>query len=124
VRETINFDALMRANLTRVFGERDRDRRRAALEELYSVDAKLYEPDNVFAGRDAISGAVDALIARLPPEFMFTPVGIAVGHHGLGRLAWRAALPGGAAVVTGTDVIQVEAGRIKSLHVLLDPEPR
>ena len=124
MRETVNFDALMRANLARVFSERDGRRRRAALEELYTADAKLYEPDNEFTGRDAICGAVDALIARLPPEFVFTPVGIAVGHHRLGRLAWRAAPPGGAAVVTGTDVVQVEAGRIKSLHVLLDPEPR
>jgi hypothetical protein len=122
--ETIDFDALMRANLARVFGERDRGRRRAALEELYTADAKLYEPDNVFTGRDAISGAVDALIARLPPEFGFSPVGIAVGHHGLGRLFWRAGPPGGPAVVTGTDVAQVEAGRIKSLHVFLDPGPR
>jgi len=124
VKETINFDALIRANLTRVFGERDVGRRRAALEELYTADAKLYEPDSVFTGRDAICGAVEALIARLPPKVVFAPVGIAVGHHGLGRLAWRAAPPGGAAVVTGTDVVQVGAGRIKSLHVLLDPEPR
>jgi SnoaL-like domain len=118
------FRRLDESHLTRVFGERDAGRRRAALEELYTADAKLYEPDSVFTGRDAICGAVEALIARLPPTSVFTPVGIAVGHHGLGRLAWRAAPPGGAAVVTGTDVVQVEAGRIKSLHVLLDPEPR
>ena len=123
-QEIIDFDALMRANLVRVFQERDRGRRRAALEELYTTDAKLYEPDNVFTGRDAICGAVDALIARLPPEFVFTPDGIAIGHHGLGRLAWRAGPPGGPAAVTGTDVAQVEAGRLKSLHVLIDPLPR
>jgi hypothetical protein len=122
--ETVDFDSLMRANLVRVFSERDRSRRRAALEELYTADAKLYEPDNVFTGRDAINGAVDAIIARLPPEFVFTPHGIAVGHHGLGRLRWQAGPPGGPAAVTGTDVAQVEAGRIKSLHVLLDLEPR
>jgi len=122
--ETIDFDALMKANLVRVFGERDRGRRRAALDELYTADAKLFEPDNVFTGRDAINGAVDALIARLPPEFVFTPDGIAVGHHGLGRLRWRSGPPGGPTAVTGTDIAQVEAGRIKSLHVFLDPEPR
>jgi hypothetical protein len=124
VKETVNFDALMRANVARVFGERDVGRRRAALDELYTADAKLYEPDRVITGRDAICGAVEELIARLPPTVVFTPVGIALGHHGLGWLAWRAAAPGGAAVVTGADVVQVEAGRIKSLHVLLDPEPR
>jgi SnoaL-like protein len=124
VKETTDFDALMRANVARVFSERDVGRRRAAIEELYAPDAKLYEPDSVFTGREAIDGAVAALIARLPPEVAFAPVGIAVGHHGLGRLVWRAAPPGGAAVVTGTDVVQVEAGRIKSLHVLIDPESR
>jgi len=36
-----------RANLVRVFGERDRDRRRAALNELYAPDATLYEPEGV-----------------------------------------------------------------------------
>jgi hypothetical protein len=66
---------------------------------------------------------VDALFARLPPEFVFAPDGIAVGHHGLGRLAWRVGPPGGPAAVTGTDVAQVEAGRLKSLHVLIDPLP-
>jgi hypothetical protein len=123
-QEKIDFDTLMRANLSRVFGEPDRGRRRAALDELYATDATLYEPEGVFTGRDAISGAVDALIASLPPEFVFVPVGIAVGHHALGRLTWRAGPPDGPAAVTGTDVARVEAGRIKSLHVFLDPKPR
>ena len=123
-QEKIYFDTLMRGNLFRVFGERDRGRRRAALDELYATDATLYEPEGVFTGRDAINGAVDALISSLPPEFVFTPVGNAVGHHGVGRLTWRAGPPGGPAAVTGTDVARVEAGRIKSLHVFLDPEPR
>ena len=38
-QEKTDFDALMRANLVRVFGERDRDRGRAALNELYAPDA-------------------------------------------------------------------------------------
>jgi hypothetical protein len=123
-QENVDFDALMSANLFRVFGERDSGRRRAALEELYTADATLYEPDRVFTGLDAICDAVDALIARLPPEFVFTPNGPAVGHHGLGRLTWRAGPPGGPAAVSGTDVAHVEAGQIKALHVFLDPEPR
>src|SRR5207245_2490756 len=81
-QEKINFDTLMRGNLFRVFGERDRGRRRAALDELYATDATLYEPEGVFTGRDAINGAVDALISSLTPEFVFTPVGNGVGHHG------------------------------------------
>jgi hypothetical protein len=123
-QENVDFDALMSANLSRVFSERDSGRRRAALEELYTADATLYEPDRVFTGLDAICDAVDALIARLPPEFVFTQNGIAVGHHGLGRLTWRAGPPGRPAAMSGTDVVYVEARRIKSLHVFLDPELR
>jgi hypothetical protein len=123
-QEKVDFDTLMRGNLSRVFGERDHGRRRAALDELYATDATLYDPEGVFTGREAINGVVEAIIALLPPEFEFTPVGSAVGHHGLGRLTWRAGPPGGPAAVTGTDVARVEGGRIKSLHVFLDPEPR
>src|SRR6202030_3193543 len=107
--------------LVRVFGERDADRRRAALQELYAEDATLYEPQAVATGREAISAAVDSLLVSLPPHFVFTPAGPAVGHNGVGRLFWRAGPPDGPVAVTGTDVALVEGGRIKSLHVFLDP---
>jgi ketosteroid isomerase-like protein len=122
--ESVDFDALMQANLARVFGERDADRRRAALRELYAEDATLYEPHAVAVGREAISGAVDTLVARMPRDFVFTADGHAVGHNGVGRLFWRAGPPAGPVAVTGTDVAHVEGGRIKSLHVFLDSVPR
>ena len=81
-QEKVDFDTLMRCNLSRVFGERDHGRRRAALDELYATDATLYDPEGVFTGRDAINGVVEAIIALLPPEFVLTPVGSAVGGSG------------------------------------------
>jgi hypothetical protein len=95
---SVDFNALMQANLVRVFGERDADRRRAALRELYAEDATLYEPQAVATGPEAISAAVDALLVSMPPD--------------------------GPVAVTGTDVAHVEGGRIKSLHVFLDSTPR
>jgi ketosteroid isomerase-like protein len=118
-----DFDALMQAHLARVFAERDASRRLAALQELYAEDATLFEPRTSVTGRQAISDAVDALQASMPPDFTFTPAGPAIGHHGLARLHWRAGPPGGPAAVTGTDVARVEGGRIKALHVFLDPQP-
>ena len=120
----VDFDALMQANLVRVFGERNVDRRRAGLRELYAEDATLFEPQAVVIGQEAISGAIDTLLASMPPDFVFTPAGPAAGHNGVGRLFWRAGPPGGPTAVTGTDVVHVEGGRIKSLHVFLDPAPR
>ena len=60
---------------------------------LYAEDATLYDPETVATGRDAISGAVDNLLLSLPPDFVFTATGRAVGHNG--ALFWRAGPPDG-----------------------------
>lgn len=117
----VDYDGLLQANLARVFGQRDAEKRMAAIRDLYAPDAILYEPDSISAGHQAIADAVDALLSSLPPNFVFAAVGPAVGHHGLARLRWRAGPADGPAAVTGTDVVRLEAGRIQTLHVFLDP---
>ena len=114
-------EPLLHANLVRVFGEHDRERRHAAIAELYAPDAVLYEPETVATGHDAINEAVETLLTNFPPAFVFTAQGPAVGHHGIARLRWAAGPPTGPAAVTGTDVAHIGAGRIQSLYVLLDP---
>jgi len=117
-------DALMQANLVRVFNERNPDRRRTALAELYTDDATLYDPETVATGQEAISETVSNLLLRLPPNFTFSAAGHAVGHNGVARLFWRAGPPDGPAAITGTDVAHIEDGRIKRLYVFLDPAAR
>jgi SnoaL-like domain len=120
--QTIDHNGLMQANLARVFGERDASRRMKAIAELYADDATLYEPPDASAtGHAAINQAVQALLSSLPPNFVFTAIGPAVGHHGLGRLRWQSGPPDGPAAVTGMDVARIEGGRIQTLHVFLDP---
>jgi hypothetical protein len=116
----IDYDALMQANLVRVFRERDASRRLAAIREIYAPDAVLYEPESSAQGHEAISQAVADLLDHLPKEFAFTAIRPALGHHGVGRLQWRSGPPGGPTAVTGTDVAHVEGGRIVTLHVFLD----
>src|SRR5258708_6330149 len=54
--QSIDYDGLMQANLTRVFGERDATRRLKAIVELYADDAVLYEPpDAAASGHAAIN---------------------------------------------------------------------
>jgi hypothetical protein len=117
----MSFEQLLHANLLRVFGERNRERRRAAIAEIYAPDAVLYEPDASATGHDAIDDAVEALLTSLPPMFVFTALGPAVGHHGVARLRWAAGPANGPAAVTGTDVAHIADGRIHNLYVLLDP---
>src|ERR1700686_5507222 len=101
---SLDYDGLMQANLARVFGERHASRRTKAIAELYADDATLYESDAEAKGHAAISKAVEALLAHLPPNFAFTTPGPAVGHHGIGRLRWHAGPPNGPVAVTGMDV--------------------
>ncbi len=120
----IDLDAFMRANMNRVFNERNVGQRLAALGELYSNDATLYDPEAVVTGREAISAAVDSLLGNFPPDYVFTAAGPAVGHNGAARLFWRLGPPGKPVVVTGTDVALIVHARIKRLYVFVDPVVR
>ena len=117
----LDYNALMQANLTQVFGERDTSRRLKAIGQLYLPDATLYEPDAEAKGHVAINHAVDELLSHLPPTFAFSANGPAVGHHNIGRLRWKAGPPNGPVAVTGTDIAHFENGHIHSLYVFLDP---
>ena len=119
--ESIDYDGLMQANAVRVFSERDPARRLNAIRELYSADAVVTEPEGVFRGEAAINGAVTELLSKLPPTFFFTPVGAATGHHGVGRLFWKAGPSNGPTAVTGMDIAHFKGSRIQALYVFLDP---
>ena len=113
--------ALVQANLQRVFNERDAGRRARAIHELYAADATFYEErEAAYSGREDIARAVAKLLESLPPTLVFSMVAPATQNHGMGKLLWRGHLPDGTTVVTGTDIAQVEQGRIRSLHVFVD----
>ncbi|MGV7030654.1 nuclear transport factor 2 family protein [Methylobacterium symbioticum] len=116
-----DYDRILRANLERVFNERDAERRAAALAELFVEAPVMYEPANVVQGREAISTVAGKLLDQFGPTFRFSPVGAAVGHHGLGSLRWHAGPDGGPVTVTGSDVAEIIDGRIARLWVLLNP---
>lgn len=115
-----DYDHLLRSNVERVFNERDAARRARAIDELYVADPAMYEPAAVMNGRAAISEAAGDLQERFGPTFRFTPVGKAVGHHGLVVLRWEAGPEGGPVAVTGSDAAHIVDGRISQLWVLLN----
>jgi len=116
-----DFDGILRANLERIFNERDPARRAAALSELYVAEPVMYEPTGIVVGRDAISEVAGRLLDQFGPTFAFRVEGKAVGHHGLGCLRWHAGPEGGPIAVTGTDATEIVEGRIARLWVLLNP---
>lgn len=116
-----DFNALLRANLEQVFNERDADKRIAAIQQLFSAEPTMYEPDGIVTGQAAISDVAGALLEQFGPDFSFVAQGVAVGHHGMAYLRWHAGPMEGPVVVTGADVAEVVDGKIVRLWVLLDP---
>jgi hypothetical protein len=118
--DSIDYDGLMQANLTEVFGNRDVVQRVQAIKRLFAEDAMLYEPEAAVQGHAAIDAAVSQLLGRLPTDFVFSAVAPAAGHHGMGRLSWRLGPPDGPPAVTGMDLAQISEGCIQALFVFLD----
>jgi hypothetical protein len=116
-----DFNALLRANLEQVFNERDADKRIAAIQQLFSAEPKMYEPDGIVTGQAAISDVAGALLEQFGPDFSFVAQGVAVGHHGMAYLRWHAGPMEGPVGVTGADVAEIVDGKIVRLWVLLDP---
>ncbi|UUX94567.1 nuclear transport factor 2 family protein [Aquabacterium sp. J223] len=118
----MDYDRLLRANLERVFNERDDGKRDAAIGEIFTEDAIMYEPGGPVAGREAISRVAAQLLRQFGPQFRFVPEGPGVGHHGIGTLRWSAGAIGGPVVVRGFDTAEVVNGRIARLWVLIERE--
>ena len=113
----VDFDALLRANIGRVFNERNPLRRVAAIEDLYTPAPILYEPVGIVRGREGVAKAAGDLLERFGPQFALVPDGRALGHDGLGVLRWRAT--GGPPGRAGLDIAEVVDGRIHRLWVML-----
>ncbi len=118
-----DYDALLRANLQRVFNERDPVLRDAAIADLYVPDPIMYEPDAIVKGRQAISDIAGKLLRNFGPDFTFVPEGKGLGHHGMATLRWHAGTPGNPPTVMGADTAEIIEGRIARLWVLLDLDP-
>jgi hypothetical protein len=113
---------LLIRNLQEVFGEGDADRRRVAIEELYTEDCILDAPPGVFVGRDALDKFAGDLRST-HPHFVYTPHGDPQALHNAGRLSWGSGPRGAAPDYTGLDVIIVRGDKIAALYVFLDSMP-
>ena len=119
VRDTLAH--LMLRNLSEVFGERDSERRMAAIKNL-SSEAPLFSKRNS-GSRGARQSATPCSAQRLlPAEFEFSAVVPPARNHDVGRLFWQLGPAGSPPVVNGMDVAQFKDGRIHSLYVFLNDE--
>ena len=114
-------ERLMERNVLEVFGERDSDRRKSVINELYTEDCTFsdFETDDQSIGRNALNAKVEHLL-RAAPGFVFRLADPAQVIHDLGRARWHFGPNGAAPVVTGMDVAVFKQGRICSLYAFVD----
>jgi len=105
---------LMAANLLRVFNERNRRRRAAAIRAIYAKDCFFTDGRESVLGWDGVHDTVERL-QSVHPRFVFQPTGLAVAHHGLACQRWRFGPREARDIMTGVDVAFFEKGSIKAL---------
>jgi hypothetical protein len=113
---------LLSVNLLRIFNERNRRRRAAAIRATYAKDCFFADAIESVSGWDGIHDKVDHLHTA-HPGFVFQPSGLAVAHHGLACQRWGFGPPHTCDAITGTDVAIFESGFIKALYVFADVGP-
>jgi len=115
-------ETLLNRNLREVFGEGDQDRRRAAIQALYTEDCVLYVPPGIFVGHDALDKFAGDLRAT-HPHYVYTAHGAPQALHNSGRLAWGSGPNGETPQYTGVDFIIARDEKIAALYVYLDAPP-
>jgi hypothetical protein len=109
---------LMQANLLEVFGERDPQRRRAAIDRVYAADVRFSDPDEVVIGRAALDAKAQRILDGAP-DFVFSPSGPLRVVQDLGYQAWNLGPEGAEPVVRGVDIALVRDGVIARVYTLL-----
>ncbi len=81
---------LAKQNLSSIFNQRDREKRRAALRELWAADGVLWTADGTYVGYSAVERAAASVLRRYP-EFDFSPSGEIDEIPDAARMHWRLA---------------------------------
>jgi SnoaL-like domain len=97
--------------------------RRAAVDQLYTEDARYVDPLGAADGREAIAAVIGAVQQQFP-GFSFRLAGPVDGHHNQARFGWELGPVGAEAPIVGFDVaVSDDAGRIQTVLGFLDKVP-
>src|ERR1700752_3163002 len=107
-----SISTLLTRNLRDVFGENDPERRRAAIDDIFTEDGVFYDPSKgVYRGRDAIDHVAGAIRAT-HPDFRYQPIAGPEELGNGGRIQWVSGRPGEAAAYSGSDFFISRGGRV------------
>jgi ketosteroid isomerase-like protein len=115
-----SISTLLIRNLQDVFGEGDPQRRRAAIDDIYTEDVVFYDPNKgVYRGRDEID-RIAGVIKATHPDFSYQPIAEPEEVGDGGRVPWVSGRPGEAPAYAGSDFIIVRDGRIAAIYLFFD----
>ena len=118
-----SISTLLALNLHDVFGENDPERRRAAIDEIYTEDVVFYDPSKgVYRGRDEIDRIAGAIKAT-HPDFSYHLIAEPEEVGDGGRVPWVSGRPGDAPAYAGTHFIIARDGRIAAIYLFFDKLP-
>jgi hypothetical protein len=115
-------ETLLLRNLREVFGEGDPERRRSAIEELYTEDCIVNLPVDQYHGHDALDRICGDLRAS-HPSYVYTPHSAPSAVQNGGRVDWGSGPAGKPPRYTGIDVIITHDDKISALYVFLNSPP-
>lgn len=117
-----NFDELVLRYID-TWNETDPAARRAAVDTLYSEDARYVDPMAIAEGREAIAVTIGAVQDQFP-DFVFRLSGPVDAHHDQARFRWALGPAGQEAPIVGFDVAVTDAaGQIRTVLGFLDSVP-
>src|SRR5260370_23416880 len=100
-----SISTLLKRNLQDVFGEGYPERRRAAINEIYTEDVVFYDPSKgAYRGRDEIDRIAGVLRAT-HPDFTYQLIAEPEEVGNGGEAPWVSGRPGEAAAYAGTEYI-------------------
>jgi hypothetical protein len=90
----------------------DPARRAERVQSVWATDGELLDPPIQGRGVDEIAALTDAVLGQFPGH-RFERTTAVDEHHGWARYGWALLDPDGTVVLTGTDVVQLDAdGRL------------
>src|SRR2546429_2936789 len=108
-RQAVSYSisTLLTRNLHDVFGENDPERRRAAIDDIFTEDGVFYDPSKgVYCGRDEIDRVAGAIRAT-HPDFRYQPIAGPEELCNGGRIRWVSGRPGEAPAYSATGFLTV-----------------
>jgi len=115
-------ETLLLRNLQEVFGEGDPERRRSAIEELYTEDCVVNLPVDQYHGHEALDRICGDLRAS-HPSYVYTPHSAPLAVQNGGRVDWGSGPAGEPPRYTGIDIIITRDDKISALYVFLNSPP-